>query len=790
MDAFRTADSILHLIDSVIRKRIASYRLENPALSSSLLQLLVYFQVMAACNKVKVSFDRSDETIRCSLVPHLSAAFGRKGISVLTDKHDEFCKCIASVFILSKNYVSIKESVDDFFKTSQRRHDKGHVVATVFYGVNRSELKENFAKALFEHITSYQASQWCSAEEIITLPGHEKINKQSDCEFVEKIATDVYEKIFPKERIGIYSRMLQDISNLLCSQQWGVKSIGFWGMPGIGKTELAKAVFDQMASDYEVTCFLQNFHETFETKGLYSLLQEYFKNLTNQNIPKKVLLVLDDVRSHLYAESLLAELPSFSLGSLIIITSRDDQVLSQYQVNQTYKVEGLNKLEAMQLFSLCAFEKDVKETNLLKDNSMKVIEYANGNPLALRVYGKEMSSHEQTSQKETLFLKLKQDPPHQIMEVVKSSYYALNDNEKNILVYIAFCFTGKHVEDVSKLLQDLGFFPEIGIDRLVANSLVTISENKLEMHNMIQGVVKKIGRCSEDSNTSFKCVLVMSYSTIFFNQLSSTSSISSYVMLFQGTTDIEAISLDASNLNPDVELSLFRSMYNLRYLSIYYSNPGKHGKALESFSLPYGLRFFHWETYPLKSLPQDFDPSNLVELNMPYSQLQTLWGGTKNLKMLKRINLRHSQKLLEVNELSEARNLEQIDLCGCKNLQSIPSIRNLHKLRVVDLPSCTKIKSFPEFPSNVELKLEGSPIKTMYPPVPLIRVKSLCEFLDNPTKPLNFERHGPYILDILRPGSFLNSQKRIKNPDMVETPPTFKDIMCEKAILMSQWALD
>ncbi|KAL0793460.1 hypothetical protein Bca101_064837 [Brassica carinata] len=720
---------------------------------------------MAASNKVKISFDRSDEKVRCSLVPHLSAAFGRKRISVLTDKDAEFRECTASVLIFSMNYVSTKESLDDFLKTGQRRHDKGHVVVTVFYGVSRSELKTNFAKALLEHCTSYPGSQWCSAEEIITLPGHEEINNQSDCEFVEKIATDVYEKIFPKERIGIYSRMLQDISNLLCSQQWGVKSIGFWGMPGIGKTELAKAVFDQMSSDYEVTCFLQNFHETFETKGLYSLLQEHFKNLTDQNLPKRVLVVLDDVRDHLYAEYLLAELPSFSHGSLIIITSRDEQVLSQCQVNQTYKVEGLNKNEAMQLFSRCYFKRDVRETNLIADTSMKVIEYADGNPLVLRVYGKEMAaSHEQPSQKETLFLKLKQDPPHQIMEVVKSSYHALSDNDKNILVYIAFCFTGKHVEDVSKLLQDLGFFPEIGIHRLVASSLVTISENKLEMHNMIQAVVKKIGRCNEDPNTSFKCVL--------------------------GTEDIEAISMDASNLNPGVEFSLFRSMYNLRYLNIYYSDPRKHCKAFESLSLPYGLRILHWETYPLRSLPLDFDPSNLVELNMPYSQLQTLWGGTKNLKMLKRINLRHSQNLLEVDELSEARNLEEIDLCGCKNLQSFPSIRNLHKLRVVDLPSCTGIKSFPEFPSNVELKFEGSPIKTMSPQVPLITVKSLCEFLDNQTKPLNFERHGPHILDILRPGSFLNSQKRITNPDMVETPPTFKDIMCEKAILMSQWALE
>lgn len=134
---------------------------------------------MAACDKVKISFDRSDETIRCSLVPHLSAAFCRKRISVLTDNHDEFCECIASVMIFSKNYATSKECLEDFLKTSQRRHDKGHVVATVFYGVSsRSDLKRNFAKALFEHCTSYQTSQWLSAEEIITLPGHEKISNQ------------------------------------------------------------------------------------------------------------------------------------------------------------------------------------------------------------------------------------------------------------------------------------------------------------------------------------------------------------------------------------------------------------------------------------------------------------------------------------------------------------------------------------------------------------------------------------------------------------------------------------
>ena len=102
-------------------------------------------------------------------------------------------------------------------------------------------------------------------------------------------------------------------------------------------------------------------------------------------------------------------------------------------------------------------------------------------------------------------------------------------------------------------------------------------------------------------------------------------------MCFQGTDDIEAISLDASNLNPDVKLSSLGSMYNLRFLKIYYSDPENHGRALES--LPYGLKILHWEYYPLQSLLQDFNPSNLVELNLPYSQLQRLWGRTKVSKL-------------------------------------------------------------------------------------------------------------------------------------------------------------
>ena len=51
------------------------------------------------------------------------------------------------------------------------------------------------------------------------------------------------------------------------------------------------------------------------------------------------------------------------------------------------------------------------------------------------------------------------------------------------------------------------------------------------------------------------------------------------------------------------------------------------GEGLQS--LPYSLRYVHWHGYPLKSLPPNFNPENLVELNMPYSKVDKLWNGVQ-----------------------------------------------------------------------------------------------------------------------------------------------------------------
>lgn len=104
------------------------------------------------------------------------------------------------------------------------------------------------------------------------------------------------------------------------------------------------------------------------------------------------------------------------------------------------------------------------------------------------------------------------------------------------------------------------------------------------------------------------------------------------IRVFQDSEVIEGIFLDTTNFTFEVNPKAFENMYNLRLLKIY-SSISETAQELrlseELHSLPYELRLLHWEKYPLRSLPLDFDPRHLVELNMPYSQLQSLWVGTK-----------------------------------------------------------------------------------------------------------------------------------------------------------------
>ncbi|XP_010492763.1 PREDICTED: protein DA1-related 4-like isoform X2 [Camelina sativa] len=584
--------------------------------------------------------------------------------------------------------------------------------------------------------------------------GYSAGNQSSDAQLVEDIVRDIYGKLCPTERIGIYTRLME-IENLLCEQSWDVRRLGIWGMPGIGKTTLAKAVFEHMSSDYDASCFIDSFDEQLHKEGPHRLLEENFGKIlvekfgvstsymTRLSLLKdklcmiRFLVVLDDVHNPLVAQSFLGRLDWFGPGSLIIITSKYKQVFSLCQISHVYEVQGLNKHEGLQLFSKIVFEKDVLEQNDM-ELSTKVIDYANGNPLALCIYGRELK--EKKSELEAAFLKLKQFPPKKFQDRLKSVYSALGDNERDIFLDIVCFFKGENVDYVVQLLNGCGYFPRVGIDVLVDKCLVTISENILHVTDLIQDIFRDI--MAGERIQMERCTTLWQPSSIRYlledDELRAEGEPKECHKCLLVAGDIEGICLDTSSLIFDVNPDAFKKMVSLRFLKVYNSYSEnvprlKFPKGLNS--LPCELRLLHWENYPFEYLPQGFDLHELVELNMPYSQLKKLRARTKNFEMLKRIRLCHSQQLVEFDIPFEAQSIELIDLQGCTRLECFPAMTTLQHLRVLNLTGCRNIKTVPGIPPHIEeLNLQGTSIEEI--PISIVASSSRpnCKELMNHMK--------------------------------------------------------
>ena len=213
-----------------------------------------------------------------------------------------------------------------------------------------------------------------------------------------------------KYPVGVNSRA-KDVESLIDIKSIDVRMVGIHGLGGIGKTTIAKAVYNNIVDNFEGSCFLDNVRENSRTDDGTIKLQEKILSeiLPNQHLKvnnvsgginvikerlcsKRVLLVLDDVNESEQIENFLGKHDWLVSRSRVIITTRDEHLLTtlgKVCTTKTYKVKELDNHEALELFSQYAFHK-VKPDEEYSELTNKALYYAKSLPLALTIIGSNL----------------------------------------------------------------------------------------------------------------------------------------------------------------------------------------------------------------------------------------------------------------------------------------------------------------------------------------------------------------------------------------------------------------
>ncbi|XP_035541722.1 TMV resistance protein N-like [Juglans regia] len=475
--------------------------------------------------------------------------------------------------------------------------------------------------------------------------------------------------------------------------------LGIYGTGGIGKTNLSKEIYNTFTDQFENCCFLANVRET--SKSEYGLIQLQFTLLCeilgdwslkvrNEDEgmglikkmlwSKRVLLVLDDLDQSVKVETLLGGCDWFGLGSLIIITTRDENLLTSNNVHLRYKVEELDRDEALQLFCWNAF-KNKNPSHDFVEITKNVLHYVGGLPLALTVLGSDLYSrdiHYWISALE----KYKKIPPKDILKKLRISYDGLDESEKSIFLDIACFFTGEEEEYVTKVLDGCGFFPNCGMKVLVDKSLITISEwGRLIMHDLLKDMGREIVRQESPEEPEKR-------SRLWFHE-----DVRHVLEETKGTNKIQGILIefpkqDWIDLNPET----FSAMKRLR---IFINRNARFSR--EPNYLSNELRILDWRSYPGYSFPQNFNGEKLVVLKMYESLFKELGDGLKSFQNLKIMRFSKCKFLTKIPDMSGLHTLEDLNIEYCNNLVEVhQSIGFLDKLVNLSIVNCHSLTRFPK----------------------------------------------------------------------------------------------
>ncbi|KRG98651.1 hypothetical protein GLYMA_18G088000v4 [Glycine max] len=307
------------------------------------------------------------------------------------------------------------------------------------------------------------------------------------------------------------------------------------GIPGVGKTTLAKQVYDQVRNNFECHALI-TVSQSYSAEGLLRRLLDELCKLKKEDPPKDVsnmennVVLFDDVWNGKFWDHIESAVIDNKNGSRILITTRDEKVAGYCKKSSFVEVlkleEPLTEEESLKLFSKAfQYSSDGDCPEELKDISLEIVRKCKGLPLAIVAIGGLLSQKDESAPEwgefsRDLSLHLERNfELNSITKILGLSYDDLPINLRSCLLYFGtypedyeiksdrlirqWIAEGFVKHETEKTLEEVG---QQYLSGLVRRSLVQVSSFRIDgkvkrcrvhdlIHDMILGKVKDTGFC-------------------------------------------------------------------------------------------------------------------------------------------------------------------------------------------------------------------------------------------------------------------------------------------------------
>eukprot|EP01018_Ginkgo_biloba_P036448 Gb_16275 [translate_table: standard] len=718
-------------------------------------------------NKYRVFLNFRGADVRNSLVDHLFQSLVAAGISTFLDsekirKGNKIESSLEEAIVDSEIYIPIfsthyaesswclKELSLMWSHVSSS--NSTHKMIPLFYQIEPWQVRHPdderspYANAFHKHstkgrYTEHTINQWKNAlREASSFSGW-SLDTTSGYEgkLVKQVLMDVLNTLnskslhVAKRPVGLANRMdkLKDMLKIDPNDK-SVRTVGIWGMGGIGKTTLSKAVFNDINSVFDASCFVSDVRENAKdsNKGLTKLQKQILDGLLEVELKVnsvhdgqakmiehlgsiRALLTLDDVDDRKQLEALHGDW--FGGGSRVIITTRDKHILNLVQADEIYEIEELPHDQALELFSWHAFLRGCPDEGY-EHLAERVVKACKGLPLSLEVMGAHLyDKKDNKAFWDEAVIRIESLMDNHLYETLKISFNGLHEEERQIFLDIACFFLGENKATAIGLWKTLGCKnPHTAIMNLSLKSLIRVELDYFTMqgHFTMHDHLRDLGReiMAEESRED-PCKRSRLWHPDDVRRVLHESEEISNLRGFKCT-----------HLRNVVQMESLALMENLQFLwleNVQLDGPGKT-------RFPPKLKWLRlWDCYKLWEFPTL--PKGLVQANI--SGCSRLKRISFNMHELKVLNVSYCERLKRLRGLGSLKSLTELEVWSCRDLAELPNLPGgLVKARIV---MCSRLKriSFNMSPMNELRVLNVSYCESLTEFPGLGSLKSLTELM-------------------------------------------------------------